>query len=762
MSLLAAWLVYPLVLLGLCGGLGLLVDALSGRRLPGALVAPIGLAAIVLVGQLTTLTDAAAQFTVPLVCFLAVLGAGLSLPWRFRQPDLWMIAVALTVFVVFGAPVLFSGQPTFAGYIKLDDTATWFTLTDRVMEHGRGLDGLDPSSYLATLEANLPGGYPIGIFIPFGTAQRLVGGDIAWVFQPYLAFLAANLSLCLWQIFSSLIKRSSALALVAFIAAQPALLYGYAMWGGVKELGAAVFVALAAGLAPAAMRGARPRDAVLIVLPAGALVGVLGIGGLVWLGPMLAALACVAVRGLGVRVAARQALTLALALAIAVAPALILGAFNPFQAGLTSGSELGNLAGPLDPLQALGVWPSGDFRIDPSAGVASAVLIALGLCAAMLGLWSAWRSRALAPLLFATALLGCAAIVAVGSPWVDGKALAIVAPVVLGLAISGAVLVFRFDRYAGAALLMAVVAGVVWSNLLAYGGVSLAPYPQLRELQKIGVDFAGQGPALMTEYNPYGARHFLREVDGEGASELRVRPVPLATGGSAEKGESVDTDRIASTALLEYPTLVLRRSPLRSRPPSPYRLVWTGDYYEVWQRPADYSRLISQRLALGGRSNPAAIPSCPEVARLGRAAVSTAGGAARLLAAHHAPVYDTDEGVIRVPAAARYGAWLGGSVRGSVTLLVDGKAIGEARHQLEEDGGFVPLGKARLSAGPHRVELRVGGADPHPGSGGFPRPQVGPLLFSPVAEEIGGLVSVPAPKWHRLCGRKWDWVEAVG
>jgi hypothetical protein len=762
MSLLGAWLVYPLVLLALCGGLGLLVDALSGRRLPGALVAPVGLAAIVLVGQFTTLTDATAEFTVPLVCLLAVLGAGLSLPWRFRRPDPWLIAVALSVFVVFGAPVLFSGQPTFAGYIKLDDTATWFALTDRVMEHGRDLGGLAPSSYLATLEANLPGGYPIGIFIPFGTAQRLVGGDVAWVFQPYLAFLAANLSLCLWQIFSSLIARPRARALVAFLAAQPALLYGYAMWGGVKELGAAVFVALAAALAPTVMRGARARDAVLIVLPAGALAGVLGTGGLVWLGPMLATLAYVAGRELGVRVAGRQALAFALDLAIAVAPALIVASFNPFQAGLTSESELGNLAGPLDPLQALGIWPSGDFRLDPSTGVVGAVLIALGLCAAVLGLWFAWRSRALAPLLFATALLGCAAIVAVGSPWVDGKALAIVAPVILGLAISGAVLALRLDRYAGAALLTAVVAGVVWSNLLAYGGVSLAPYPQLHELQKIGADFVGQGPALMTEYNPYGARHFLREIDGEGASELRIRPVPLANGDSAEKGESVDTDRIATTALLEYPTLILRRSPLRSRPPSPYRLVWAGDYYEVWQRPANYSGLVTQRIPLGGRSNPAAVPSCPEVARLGRAATSTAGGTARLLAARHAPVYAADEGVFQAPASARYGAWLGSSVRGSVTLLVDGRAIGEARHRLEEDGGFIPLGQVRLSTGPHPVELRFGGADLHPGSGGFPRPETGPLLFSPVDEELGGLVSVPARKWHSLCGRKWDWFEAVG
>jgi hypothetical protein len=761
MSLFAAWFLYPLALLALCGGLGLLVDVLAGRPLPGVLVVPSGLAAMVLVGQFTTLADATAGLTAPLICFLAVLGAGLSLPWRFRRPDPWPIAVALVVFVIFGAPVLFSGHPTFAGYIKLDDTATWLALTDRVMEHGRDLGGLEPSSYLATLEVNLPGGYPIGIFVPFGTAQRLVGGDLAWVFQPYLALLAANLSLCLWRIFGGLLKRPPARALVALLAAQPALLYGYAMWGGVKELGAAVFVALTAALAAAAARGTSRRGAALLALPAGALVGVLGVGGLVWLAPMLGVLFAVLVSGPGQRAAVRQSLAFAATLAVAVVPVLFIGGFNPFQAGLTSESERGNLVGPLDPVQALGIWPSGDFRLDPSAGLATAVLIALGLFAAALGLWSAWRSRALAPLLFATALLGCGAIIAVGSPWVDGKALATVAPVVLGLAISGAVLALRIDRFAGAALVTAVAAGVIWSNVLAYGGVSLAPYGQLHELQQIGADFAGQGPALMTEYNPYGARHFLRGLDGEGVSELRARSVPLVTGGSAEKGESVDTDRIVTAALLEYPTLVLRRSPLRSRPPSLYRLVWAGRYYEVWQRPPIHSGFVPLRLPLGDRSNPVAIPSCYEVSRLAQIAASKASGAARLLAAHHAPAYDATDGILHVPVSARYAAWLGGSVRGGVTLFVDGKEIGEARHQLEEDGGFVELGQTRLDRGSHRVELRFGGADLHPGSGGFPRPEIGPLLFSSVDEEVGELVSIPPPESSRLCGRSWDWIEAV-
>ncbi|MGB7587671.1 MAG: hypothetical protein WBM00_03070, partial [Solirubrobacterales bacterium] len=243
MSLFAAWIVFPLVLLALCAGLGLLVDVLCGRRLPGALVPPAGLAAIVVVGGFTTWSDATVELTVPAIVLLAVLGVGFSLPWRFGRPGGWPVAVAVGVFAVFGAPIILSGHPTFAGYIKLDDTATWLAMTDRIMEHGRSLAGLDPSSYYATLKANLASGYPIGAFIPFGTAQKLVGGDLAWVFQPYLSFVAAMLSLALWEILG-FVRHSRLRALAAFIVAQPALLYGYAMWGGVKEIAAAALVAL--------------------------------------------------------------------------------------------------------------------------------------------------------------------------------------------------------------------------------------------------------------------------------------------------------------------------------------------------------------------------------------------------------------------------------------------------------------------------------------------------------------------------------------
>jgi len=760
MSMLVAWVVYPLVLGLLCAGLGLFVDLLSGRRLPGTLILPAGFAAIVVVGEFTTATNATAELTVPLLLALAAIGAGFSLPWRFGRPDPLPAVVGIGVFLVFGAPIIFSGHPTFAGYIKLDDTATWLAMTDRVMEHGRSLAGLGPSSYRATLEFNLAGGYPIGVFIPFGAAGKIVGGDLAWVFQPYLSFIAALLSLALWEIFG-FIRRRPLRAFAAFIVAQPALLYGYALWGGVKEMAAAALVALAAALAPAAVRqGGQLRDVLPLGIVAAAIVGVLSPGGALWIGPLLLVLMILAYNHFGTRGALIRAgafVTLLVGLTI---PVWTSGIVPPTSKSLVGSNGEGNLLGPLNPLQALGIWPSGDFRVAPDGTVITAVLIGLGILAAAFALWALWRRRAIKPLLYATVLVTCAVIVILGSPWAGGKALATASPVGLSLAFLGALAVMRLDRVTGWALVVLVAGGVLWSNVLAYGGADLAPYGQLHELQQIGNRFAGEGPALMTEYNPYGARHFLRKLDGEGVSELRNRSIPLRGGGEVEKGYAADTDELEPSGLFEFRTLVLRRSPVRSRPPVPYRLAWRGRYYEVWQRPEGETTPPGEFLPLGSESEPAAVPSCKEVETLGQATLALSPHA-RLLAARHAPVFDATKGPFEVPRSGAHTAWLGGSVRGSVELFVDGRKVGEARHELENEGSFIELGQIHLDAGHHTAELRFGGADLHPGSGGFPRPPTGPLLFAPSDEESGELVAVPAGEAERLCDKRWDWIQAI-
>ena len=258
--MLVAWIVFPLVLAGLCLGCGLLLEVVSGRRLGFALLPAAGLALIVVVGQFLTLFEATAELTTPAVVALAVAGIGLSLPTRGRRPSAWGLAAVGGAFAVFAIPIVASGEPTLAGYIRLDDTATWMALTDRVMEAGRSLDGLAPSTYEATLDFNLGDGYPVGVFLPLGVGTELVGTDVAWLVQPYMAFLGAVLAASLWSLAAPLVESRPMRAAVVFIASQSALLFGYYLWGGIKEVAAAALIAAFAAAA-GADRGAVPGRA---------------------------------------------------------------------------------------------------------------------------------------------------------------------------------------------------------------------------------------------------------------------------------------------------------------------------------------------------------------------------------------------------------------------------------------------------------------------------------------------------------------------
>lgn len=615
--MLAAWAIFPLVLSILCIGLGLLTEALSGRRVPGALLPLIGLATLTVVGLATTASDATATWSTPVAAVLALTGfAATGRRLAEFRPDRGALLAAIAVFLAFGAPVILSGEPTFAGYIKLDDTATWLALTDRLMEHGRSLEGLPPSSYEATLSFNLAGWYPIGAFIPLGVGSKLADQELAWIFQPYLALLASFSALALWQ----LAARIQARTIAVFIASQTALLFAYAMWGGIKELVTVAFLGLIAALVPQMLARENPTFRSLLPLAIGsaALVGVLSFGAGPWLLGLLgtAALLLAARSGIGglVRTSAKFLLWLV--------PLVVLGLIGhplfPDSNGLlNSSSDLGNLSGPISPFQTFGIWPASDFRLDPESAILAGLLICLAGAAALAGAWRVYRDRESGLLVaLGGAAVGGVVIVAFGSAWVSAKAYAVVSPFALLFAFAGASALARigYRSLAGvAAALLAV--GVLWSNVLGYGGVNLAPQDQLSELEQIGKRFAGVEPALMTEYQPYGVRHFLRDMAPEGASELRRRQVLLEDGTSLEKGETADIDRFAFPELLTYRALVIRRSPANSRPPEPFVRAWRGHYYEVWVKQDDAPTPVAH-LALGSAVDPGGVPECADVLRL--------------------------------------------------------------------------------------------------------------------------------------------------
>src|SRR5262249_50857976 len=117
-------------------------------------------------------------------------------------------------------------------------------LADRAIDNGRTVSGLAPSTYQQVLIDYFGTGYPLGAFLPLGLGGKLTHTDIAWLFQPTIALYALMLGLSIYALSERLVPSRPLRAVVAFVAAQAALLFAYALWSGIKELLAAAMIAL--------------------------------------------------------------------------------------------------------------------------------------------------------------------------------------------------------------------------------------------------------------------------------------------------------------------------------------------------------------------------------------------------------------------------------------------------------------------------------------------------------------------------------------
>jgi hypothetical protein len=115
-------------------------------------------------------------------------------------------------------------------------------------------------------------------------------------------------------------------------------------------------------------------------------------------------------------------------------------AFNPSGTGPTVG--FGNLRQPLNPLEAFGIWPSGEFRITPANSTTPEIAFYLGALLALVAF--AWglgralsrRESALPSALLSATLLYLGSL-ALGTPYTQAKALAIAAPLIMVIALRG-------------------------------------------------------------------------------------------------------------------------------------------------------------------------------------------------------------------------------------------------------------------------------------------------------------------------------------
>jgi hypothetical protein len=189
-----------------------------------------------------------------------------------------------------------------------------------------------------------------------------------------------------------------------------------------------------------------------------------------------------------------------LVLGVAVAPEVgRLASFADFETFDPDGAGLGNLFDRLSPLEALGVWPSGDFRVEPGDGSVPALVFylgaALGAAALALGLrWSLRRGERAVPAALGAALVLWLYALTAGTPYQEAKALVLVSPLVALVAVRG--------------LVVGGIVPLALAYLVAAGGSSVLAL--------------ANGPVGPPGYSPALAE--LRPQLGRGSVLVRARP----------------------------------------------------------------------------------------------------------------------------------------------------------------------------------------------------------------------------------------------
>jgi hypothetical protein len=812
LDLLAAWALFPAALGVLGLGLGLAVERLGGWTLPGALLLPVGIGALIALARLLTATGPTASLALPVVVILALAGLVLG---RARlhglRPDRWLAMAAVGVFAVFAAPIVLSGTPTFTGYLSLPDTSHQLTLSWLYAQHGGDWQGLPESSARISSQAYVESGYPVGAQAALGVTAPLGLVSAAWLYQPLIAILAVVAALAVAGLAAPWLRGPRTTALTAFLAAQPALVMGYAMQGSIKEIAAMAMLMTAVAVAARALtERAAARAALALAVPGAAMLAALGPSALAYLAPLALVAAVLWVRrgvrarrwgelgwigaalGLGLLLALPVLATLASAITV---QSTVLDASSEGGA-VAPGAGIGNLVRPLPLSQTLGIWLSGDFRLasewvdlQRAISVLAAVAVAVG------GLW-ALRRRAWGPLLLAAVVAPVTVyLLQRGTPYADAKVLMIASPAVLLLALLGALaLSAGRTRWVGRGVLAVLGAGVLASNALAYHDVSLAPYDRYSELLEINDRLADRGPVIFNEYDEF-AKYFLRDTVLQAQPEWphQTRGEPFASPNALvdpARRPSVktpfDLDDFEEDYLATAAYLVTRRSPLASRPPSGWREAWEGDHYRVWERAGDVE--VVDHLALGPTVlEPGAQPPCEA---LGALAARAEAAGARLAYVERSPgpvvlpaqmdpspnwepfaefpgaVALSGPGragtTVEVPRPQRLHVWLEASVSREVTVTVDGREVGTVAGHLNNPGAYLPVGEVALDAGAHDVSITMAGGTLAPGDGyRAGQRQIGPLVFSPPGDERRAVRTIDPADHRELCGRSLDWVEVV-
>lgn len=795
----AAWLLGPALIALACLGLGLGLARLTRIEL-GALTLPAGFVAGITLG--TALLKAGLNGTVvSIVCALAAL-AGLvaaaragDLRGRPSASTLWAAGGAIAAFAIAMAPLVGSGRSGIVGYVFNNDPAVHIAVTELLKDSG--VNASLPLSSYASMADLLTGGYPLGSYVWPLFASVTTGVEPFHVWTPAIAVASAMLALVTFGALRLLRAPPALAGIAAPVVASGYLTYSFVAQGGAKEVVTAVTVYVTIALAVHTLRsGAVWRALPAPALGAAAALASFGIGALAWIGLPAAVVAAWLVWRLRDRPPRPRTLALAgagLALLTAAMLPTLLDTIDFVQAGdatLRNPAQLGNLLGPVPWQEALNVWISLDYRLDPPS---YQTLTTLGTwlagVLAVVGLAFALRRRGV--VIWLVVLAGVTGAIVIStrySAYLDAKSYMVLAPA-LGIATAAGVAALVRQpgaiRFAGVAVGVALAAGVIASDRYVWGGAWNTPERRFEELAEIAGRFAGRGPILVNEREQYSV-YFLRELDpweSWGTFQPR-RGFRVGEVFPASLPHTPDFDDYTLQFLSRFRLLLERKGPAGSLPPSGFEPVYETAQYRVWQRrgamPAAHVTLDQ------GRGTGSAPLDCadPRVRALFRRARATG---AELLAARPGDVPRTllrpadwrGWAVAPIPAPVRminrwggragtrralpagtYTAWIQGGFGPGVRLNVDGRPVGDVFGDLGLPDAWHRFGELTLRGGEHAFELSAL-AKPRWQSG-WMQPDITGRLVLVRAGEQRTVTPVPTPRARSLCGERVDWLELRG
>jgi hypothetical protein len=285
--------------------------------------------------------------------------------------------------------------------------------------------------------------------------------------------------------------------------------------------------------------------------------------------------------------------TTLLAIAVLAGLAVLVTLVGPFGFASSFKKVAGsNTYGPVSALEALGVWPASNYRLDAAGGAQLPGLAgAIAILALLVGVaWWVRRRELTIPIALGAAWLLYLVSLPSSGDYSQAKALMIIAPLAMLVIVRplleewwrgrGAL------RAAWAILAVAFIGGAVWSNFLALRDAPVGPPGHGSELQAFLPILHGQ-PVLYAGQDRYAAYELLGADTHVPLVEFpddAVSPNPEKPFDTGDAYSPIDFDSFSRGTLDRFPYVITGRAAWNSQAPPNFKRVDSTPSYVLWKR----------------------------------------------------------------------------------------------------------------------------------------------------------------------------------